>query len=341
MVTDTSGTPSVTIVYTPDSTPPSATPTQAPAANAAGWNTTDVTVSWNWADNPGGAGVDPNHCTTSSTSSGEGVQQLSATCADLAGNASTASQTVRVDKTPPTIVAAATTPPTANGWYTANVTVHFTCTDALSGIAAGAYPADQLLSSEGSAVSSTAQTVADVAGNTSAPSNVVTVKLDKTAPVTTLSPGPGATDPGLPLIAVSGSATVKNQAGTTLGTLPFSCWDSQGLTLGLAATDSGSGVASLTYATTGAQASAATTLNGAVAQVTITKHGRTVLTDAATDRAGNLEATHSETLIIGHGFACATPTPSFSLPDAGTLVLSGTATAGGTSSPFNATIPLD
>src|SRR5262249_31856055 len=33
-----------------DSTPPTASPTQSPAANAAGWNNSDVTVTWNWAD---------------------------------------------------------------------------------------------------------------------------------------------------------------------------------------------------------------------------------------------------------------------------------------------------
>ena len=79
----------------------------------------------------------------------------------------------------------------------------------------------------------------------------------------------------------------------------------------------------------------------ASSQVAISNHGRTALTYAATDVAGNIETTHSETVIVGHGFACATPTPSFTLPDAGTLVLSGTATAGGTSYPFNQTIPFD
>ncbi len=68
-----------------------------------------------------------------------------------------------------------------------NVTVHFTCSDALSGIPAGACPADQVLSAEGLAVSSTAQTVTDAAGNTSDPSNVVTVSINKTKPSITWS----------------------------------------------------------------------------------------------------------------------------------------------------------
>jgi endo-1,4-beta-xylanase len=401
-----------------DTSAPKASPAQSPAANTAGWNNSDVTVNWNWADADGATDIDANNCTTSSTSSGEGSNlTLAASCKDLAGNTGSASYAVKVDKTAPSITAAATTQPNSNGWYNANVTVHFICNDALSGVPS--CPADQVLSTEGSAISSTAQTATDAAGNT-ASSNVVTVKIDKTAPtaspgltppanaagwnttdvtvnwnwadngggsgidpancpnsskssgegtftlqatcqdlagnkatatetvkvdktapVTTLTPGPGATDPGLPLISVTGTATVKNQTGAVLGTLPFSCWDSQGLKLGLAATDSGSGVADVTYASTGAQPIASTSVNGASAQVAISNHGRTALTYAASDVAGNIEATHSETVIVGHGFACATPTPSFTLPDAGTLVLSGMATAGGTSYPFNQTIAFD
>src|SRR5205823_4804413 len=80
--------------------------------------------------------------------------------------------TVKIDKTAPTIVATATTSPNANGWYNHDVTVHFDCNDALSGVASGACASDQVLSSEGAAVASTAKTVSDAAGNVSAPSNV-------------------------------------------------------------------------------------------------------------------------------------------------------------------------
>jgi hypothetical protein len=44
--------------------------------------------------------------------------------------------------------------------------VHFTCADVRSGIPTATCPGDQLLTGEGSAVSSMAQTVADTAGNT-------------------------------------------------------------------------------------------------------------------------------------------------------------------------------
>jgi hypothetical protein len=93
-----------------------------------------------------------------------------------------ANKNIVIDTTPPTITAAATTSPNGNGWYKGNVTVHFTCSDTGSGIPAGACPAEQILTSEGAAVSSVAETVTDNAGLTSATSNVVTVEIDKTAP---------------------------------------------------------------------------------------------------------------------------------------------------------------
>lgn len=359
-----SGNGSALIRYTmSDTTPPTASPTQNPAANSAGWDNSDVTVTWNWADNPGGSGIDPAHCTQSSTSSGEGTLTLTATCTDLAGNQGTASYTVKVDKTPPelllsgsdagpsgwittapafaeviasdrgsqlaaetcsdavnggapsvlfsatavqttftspqlitgngthvvsctmsdgagnsttqsltlkldttapTITAAATTQPNANGWYTGPVTVQFTCSDAPggSGLAAGACPADQVLSTEGAAISSTAQTVSDIAGNTSAPSNVVTVKIDHTPPV----------------VAVTG---VTDGASYTLGSVPQA---------GCSTTDSLSGVATrATLALSGGNA------NG-VGSFTASCSG-------GTDAAGNAAAPISVHYTVGYHFS--------------------------------------
>jgi PKD domain len=164
-----------------DITPPEAAPTQSPAANALGWNNSDVTVAWDWFD--AGVGIDDGNCTESSTSSGEGDPLvLDATCSDLSGNEGTASYSVKVDKTKPAISAAATTLPNVHSWYQDDVTVQFTCTDGLSGIVTGGCPGIQVLNTEGAAVSSTAQTVSDQAGNVSNPSNVVTVSIDRTKP---------------------------------------------------------------------------------------------------------------------------------------------------------------
>jgi hypothetical protein len=93
----------------------------------AGWNTSDVTVTWNWTDPDGAADIDSSQCTSSSTSSGEGTLKLTANCEDKAGNQGSGSYTVKVDKTPPTISAAAATLPNGNnGWYTSPVTADFT-----------------------------------------------------------------------------------------------------------------------------------------------------------------------------------------------------------------------
>ena len=73
--------------------------------------------------------------------------------------------TFKIDATPPTITAAPTTAPNANGWYSGDVVVHFTCADAGSGIPAGACPPDQTLTGIGEAISSTSETVTDGAGN--------------------------------------------------------------------------------------------------------------------------------------------------------------------------------
>ena len=155
---------------------------QTPAANGNGWNNTDVTLEWSCSDNVGVVSA-----TASQTLTSEGANQsATGTCEDVAGNIASDTQTgINIDKTAPTIVAAVTAGTLgSNGWYVSDVTVHFTCADNISAVVA--CPADQVLSTEGSSVSSTAQTVTDLAGNTSAPSNVVTVKIDKTAP--TLSP---------------------------------------------------------------------------------------------------------------------------------------------------------
>ncbi len=173
----------ISVAIKRDATPPSLTfGAASPAANANGWNNTNVSFSYTTADNL--SGVSSSIPTSPLVLSGEGSSVAgSVIVIDNAGNSATfTSLAVKIDKTPPTISGTKSPGPNANGWNNTDVTVHFTCSDGLSGIPAGACPADQVLSTEGSAVASAAQTVTDAAGNTSAPSNVVTVKIDKTAP---------------------------------------------------------------------------------------------------------------------------------------------------------------
>jgi hypothetical protein len=115
-----------------DTTAPIAAPAQTPQPNSAGWNKTDVTVNWNWTDAAGGSGIDPAHCTTTSVSPGEGVLSLNATCADLAGNTSTASHIARIDKTSPSLAPDVSPNPVIVGGV---ATASSGATDTLSGVA--------------------------------------------------------------------------------------------------------------------------------------------------------------------------------------------------------------
>ena len=114
-----------------DTIPPVADPTTAPAPNANGWTNSPVTVTWNWADEAGGSGIDPANCMTSSSTIGEGLGiVLTAGCADVAGNLGSASATVNVDLTAPTVTCSAT-PALVVGSSVGSVSA--TVTDALSG----------------------------------------------------------------------------------------------------------------------------------------------------------------------------------------------------------------
>jgi len=102
---------------------------------------------------------------------------------DEVGNVEIAGSTlVMIDKTPPTITGAPLTQP-VNGWYTNNVVVHFTATDAYSGVSS--VTPDQTLTADG-AYQSVIGTATDNAGNTA--STIVSgINIDSNPPVTTCS----------------------------------------------------------------------------------------------------------------------------------------------------------
>jgi hypothetical protein len=90
-----------TMVVKLDKTPPAISGSRAPAANAFGWNNTNVTVAFQCADNLSGmaAGSPPDPIVVA----GEGSNQtVAATCVDLAGNTASASVSgINIDKTSP------------------------------------------------------------------------------------------------------------------------------------------------------------------------------------------------------------------------------------------------
>jgi hypothetical protein len=191
-VTDQAGNisqPSNVVTVAIDRTPPTVSAAATTSPNTAGWYNAPVTVAYSCADAL--SGIPQGACPSSQTLNGEGAAVNSAAprVQDVAGNTSAPSNvvTVAIDRRAPSITAAATTNPNSANWYNAPVTVAFSCTDTLSGIPQGACPSSQTLSAEGAAVNSTAQTVSDAAGNASIPSNIVTVAIDRTAPVVSVS----------------------------------------------------------------------------------------------------------------------------------------------------------
>jgi hypothetical protein len=163
-----------------DSTPPTITAAVSPAPNAAGWNNTNVTVSFTCADAGSGVATCPGPVTVTSETAG---QVVTGTATDRAGNHANASVTVKLDKTPPTISANSAPPPNADGWNNTDVTVSFACSDGLSGVGAGC-PGSVTVSSEGVG-QVVSRSVSDAAGNSASAS--VTLKIDKTAPAITAS----------------------------------------------------------------------------------------------------------------------------------------------------------
>jgi hypothetical protein len=241
-----------------DATPPTTTLGLSPSTpnGRNGWYTSPVNVSISASDADDASATIQTRCLldpptvpatfsdlptgscayvgSGATVSSDGMHTIYAASQDAAGNTELVqAASFKLDRTPPAITAATTSLPNANGWYNGDLTVHFTCTDALSGIPSGTCPADQVLTGEGTVVSSSAQRVADAAGNNSAPSNVVSVAIDRTPPVVTVTgvtnnatyilgsvptPGCSTTDA---LSGVAVSATLQSAGGTTNGVGQF------------------------------------------------------------------------------------------------------------------------
>jgi hypothetical protein len=205
------GTGSTTVKLDKDA--PTITATRSPAANADGWNNGDVTVSLRCADALSGV----KSCTGGGTVvlSTEGANQsVSGQAVDDADNtASTTVSGINIDTTAPTLTGAPTTA-AVNGWYSGDVTIRWTASDALSGLA-GTAPADSTITGEGAGLTASA-TVSDTAGN-STTSTSPSISIDRTAPVT----------------HVTGASNA---------------WTNGAVTLGLSPSDGLSGVASTTYA---------------------------------------------------------------------------------------------
>jgi hypothetical protein len=167
-----------------DLTPPALSGAATTAANAAGWYNGNVTIHWTGVD--GLSGIDPASQPADATITGEG-SDLGAgpvSIADKAGNTTSAAVSgIKIDRTPPALTGKPTTAPNAAGWYNGDVTVDFTCTDALSGVAF--CPTSKVAASNGTNQSVTSEPAEDFAGNATAGVTVGGLKIDSLAPQST------------------------------------------------------------------------------------------------------------------------------------------------------------
>jgi len=131
--TSEGGTSVASVTIMRDVTPPSATASAAPPANAYGWRKQNVTVTFTGTDAISGGVI----CDPQVVLSSEGADQsASGRCYDAAGNQSelAIATGINIDKTGPTVSISS---PADGATYARNqvVLANFTCGDALSGIA--------------------------------------------------------------------------------------------------------------------------------------------------------------------------------------------------------------
>jgi len=224
---DNDGNRAEAVSYDPvriDKTAPNIERTDRTAANAAGWNAGDVTVTWSCTDAASGV-VDDS---ISRTVSGDGADQVvSTTCRDRVGNSASATEAhINIDTHNPHITTSARTaddePYSAGDWTNQNVTVAFACVDNDGGSGvddeASRPTASETVSDEGvtDKVASSGDCV-DEAGNRAEAGAYGAVKIDKTKP------------------AIGASARTADDAAYAAGswtnqnvTVAFSCADGDG-----------------------------------------------------------------------------------------------------------------
>jgi tRNA A-37 threonylcarbamoyl transferase component Bud32 len=209
-----------------DSTPPIITHTISPAPNILGWNNTPLTVSWSVSD-PGSGIASSTGCApiVVSTESG-GLSEL-CTARNGAGQDTSDTVQVKLDMTAPVITHLLSPAPNAAGWNHSPVTVTWTISSPVSGIATTTGCSPVTVSTD------TASTTLDcsatsAAGNSG--SDAASVKLDTTSPRldTTVTPAIAAAGQnvqigvvasevlsGSPVVSISGSCVATANVSMT------------------------------------------------------------------------------------------------------------------------------
>jgi hypothetical protein len=165
-----------------DTTPPAITPTVAGTQGSNDWYTSAVAVTW-LVEDPESTIASSTGCDAVTLGSDTAGTKLTCAATNSAGLSSSVDVVVKIDTTGPLVTGEPADPPASKGWYTQPVTVTFTGTDAVSGIAA-CTPASTY-SGPDTKNASVPGTCTNGAGLTT--SAAATFKYDSSAPVVTPS----------------------------------------------------------------------------------------------------------------------------------------------------------
>jgi hypothetical protein len=160
-----------------DYTPPIITHSVSGVLGNNSWYVSDVTVSWTVTDNESEI-TDIDGCVNATISFDTAGWSLNCTATSKGGTAYSGVAFKR-DATAPTASASVSPDPNVNGWNNTDVTVSFSGTDNMSGVASCDAPV--VLSGEGTNQSASG-TCTDMAGNLSATATASNINIDKTAP---------------------------------------------------------------------------------------------------------------------------------------------------------------
>ena len=168
-----------------ENTPPVITPAVTGTLGANGWYTSNVGVTWSVTDPESGIATSTG-CAPATLANNTSGTTLTCSATNGAGLSSSASVTIKIDKTSPVITPVVTGTLGTNGWYTGNVGVSWTLTDPESGIgtSAGCVPATLVNNTSGTTLTCSATNGAGLSSSGS-----VTIKIDKTLPVISGMPG--------------------------------------------------------------------------------------------------------------------------------------------------------
>ncbi len=166
----------VSFAFKYDATAPSASGSASRGPDSNGWYNHAVTVAFSGSDGISG----PVACTGDRNYTGpdSGSVTVNGSCSDQAGNPRGASVSFKYDATAPAVSASPSRGPDSNGWYNHGLSVAFSGSDGLSGLAGCS--ADRSYTGPDTASGALTGSCSDVAGNTNGVS--FAFKYDATAP---------------------------------------------------------------------------------------------------------------------------------------------------------------